>query len=499
MFHLFFRPYVPGFRVKAQEDVPGFNIGESDEAPLEAGTRPYLDEAQTQTPPLVTTFTLGSDGLTQSAPPNGFDGIRDDVPGFNLNESGVARQPVPWFDAMPPGAATSVYPDTLEPQALPRDAGESVQVTPPQLPEWLGALLRMSLPRLSTAFDPRTSQRIVPYAPPIRPFSASRPTDQRVPTPVDDAGSLPDPGSVETPSDEGWPASDMPEWWPADINPRSDIATAQNSNPPSSQEASWNASLQPLKSQSSTQVGRDQGSSPSGAGMVRPPMSVPSTLSLSPAGDSNFVLDKGGNVDVSSVQQQRPARRDHETQREDEESQPSLTPGYADEAAFNDALARMQLPANTRTASEPNIRGTVIASFADGGTLDRTPYPAYGASAELGTPVGYIGRRVDGKPDNLRFRNNRPSLADLHGWSPEGHEGTRPSMSDAYPEPLIPGAQYAQAGIQQNGAVTTTPGSTVRRSVSFPSLSTLSSRWVLGRDPFLESRYILSLDGGLRR
>jgi hypothetical protein len=65
MFNLFLRPYVPGFRVKAQKDVPGFNIGENDGAPLEAGTRPYLAEVQTQTPPLVTSFTLGSDGLTQ--------------------------------------------------------------------------------------------------------------------------------------------------------------------------------------------------------------------------------------------------------------------------------------------------------------------------------------------------------------------------------------------------------------------------------------------------
>jgi hypothetical protein len=368
---------------------------------------------------------------------------------------------VPWFDGMRPGSATSEYPDTLEPQALPRDAGEPVQITPPQLPEWLGALLCMPLPRLSTAFDPRTSQRIVPYAPPIRPFSAYQPTDQRVPTtaatPVDDASPLPDPGSVETPSDEVWPAPDMPNRWPADINPRSDIATAQNSNPPSSQEAAWNAWLQPLKSQPSTQVARDQGSGPSGAGMVRPPMSVPSTLSLSPAGDSNFVLTKAADADVPSVQQQRPAPRDLEAQREDQALRPSIMPGYADESDFNNALARMQLPANTRTASVPNIRGTVIASFADGGTLDRTPYPAYGPSAELGTPVGYIGRRVDAKPDNLRFRNNRPSLADLRGWRPEGHEGTRPSMSDAYPEPLIPGAQYAQAGIQQNGAVTGNP------------------------------------------
>jgi hypothetical protein len=34
MFNLFLRPYVPGFRVKAQKDVPGFNIGENDGAPL---------------------------------------------------------------------------------------------------------------------------------------------------------------------------------------------------------------------------------------------------------------------------------------------------------------------------------------------------------------------------------------------------------------------------------------------------------------------------------
>jgi hypothetical protein len=131
MFNLFLRPYVPGFRVKAQKDEPGFNIGENDGAPLETGTRPYLDEVRTQTPPIVTSFTLSSDGLTQSAPPIGFAGIhvepQDDIPGFNPNESGVPRQRVAWFDGMRPGSATSEYPDTLEPEVLPRDVGEPVQ------------------------------------------------------------------------------------------------------------------------------------------------------------------------------------------------------------------------------------------------------------------------------------------------------------------------------------------------------------------------------------
>ena len=29
MLNLFFRPYVPGFRVRAQNDVPGFDIDEN--------------------------------------------------------------------------------------------------------------------------------------------------------------------------------------------------------------------------------------------------------------------------------------------------------------------------------------------------------------------------------------------------------------------------------------------------------------------------------------
>jgi hypothetical protein len=249
----------------------------------------------------------------------------------------------------------------------------------------------------------------------------------------------------------------MPEWRAADISPRSDIANGQNSDPPSSQEAAWNAWLQPLKQgQPPTQVGRDQSPGPSGAGIVPLPMSVPPTLSLSPAGASNFVLAKAGNADVPSVQQQRPPQ-DQGTQWRNQATPRSIMPGYADEPVSEDAHARMQLPANPRTASVPKIRGSVIASLADGGTLDGRSYPANGASAELGTPVGYIGRRVDAKPGSTHDRNNLPSLVDLRGWGTEGHEGTRPSMSDAFPEPLIPGAQYAQVIIQQNGVVTGNP------------------------------------------
>src|SRR5258707_15885651 len=92
MFNLFFRPYVPGFRVRPQEDVPGFNIDENDGLVPGAGTLRYLDGAQTQTPPAITSFTLGPGGLAQSAPSIDLAGIgvgpQHDVPGFNLDESG---------------------------------------------------------------------------------------------------------------------------------------------------------------------------------------------------------------------------------------------------------------------------------------------------------------------------------------------------------------------------------------------------------------------------
>ena len=117
----------------------------------------------------------------------------------------------------------------------------------------------------------------------------------------------------------------------------------------------------------------------------------------------------------------------------------------------------MQLPANTRTASVPNIRSSVIASLDHGGTHDRMPNQAYDAASGLGTPFRYTGQRFDAKLGNTYYRNIPLNLVDLHGRDTEGNESARPSMSDAYPESLIPGAQYAQVVVQQNNAATRNP------------------------------------------
>ena len=57
MFNLFFRRYVPGFRVSPQDDVAGFNVGP-----------------------------------------------QDDAPGFNLDENGVPQQKTTWSDGLRPGS-----------------------------------------------------------------------------------------------------------------------------------------------------------------------------------------------------------------------------------------------------------------------------------------------------------------------------------------------------------------------------------------------------------
>ena len=98
MFNLFWHPYVPGFRVRPHDDVPGFNIDQNglprrasawpDEALADTVTQQYPDAAQTEMPYGMSLPTAGPEGLVQSAPPIGLAGFRvsaqDVVPGFNF-------------------------------------------------------------------------------------------------------------------------------------------------------------------------------------------------------------------------------------------------------------------------------------------------------------------------------------------------------------------------------------------------------------------------------
>ena len=128
MFNLFFRRYVPGFRV-GPVSVPGFNIDDrsllqgasasSEGALPDLVAQRYLGSAQIQSPDSISFSLPGAEGWVLSAPLIGSPGFRvspqddvagfnvgpqDDAPGFNLDENGVPQQKTTWSDGLRPGS-----------------------------------------------------------------------------------------------------------------------------------------------------------------------------------------------------------------------------------------------------------------------------------------------------------------------------------------------------------------------------------------------------------
>ena len=189
MFDFFFRPYVPGFRVRPQDDVARFNL--------------------------------------------------------DRNASGVEGQETNWFDGMRRGSAASQDPDTTQTLASPPGVEDPAQPASPQLPEWFYKLVTMPVPWLSTAVDPRTGWRMVPYAPLINPGGAYQATGQdglvtgATRASAEGISAPPDLSSVDEPSAEQWPSSDTED------QPRSSgVAAMQEINPqPATQQTILNAWL----------------------------------------------------------------------------------------------------------------------------------------------------------------------------------------------------------------------------------------------------------------
>jgi hypothetical protein len=222
MFNLF-RAYVPGFRVRAQNEVPGFNIDENGFPRDQTGwLEPMLPETATVRDSDVAQPMLPH--TTRVPIPGPEDGPadypvkpQDNVPGFNFRESGsgVPQQETTWFDGMWPGSPTSQYFNFAQTLTSPPAADGSAEPGSQQLPEWLYKLVTMPLPEVSTVIDPRTGRRIVPYEPLISPVRSYLPTEQDGPgtedarVDVDAISSRPDSGSVATPSIGPWPSSEV--------------------------------------------------------------------------------------------------------------------------------------------------------------------------------------------------------------------------------------------------------------------------------------------------
>jgi hypothetical protein len=242
MFNDLFHPYLRWLRGRSQGGRPDFNI-DRDGLPPQTLVQHTLNFA-----------TPESDVLLPSAPPPtglagfvveqpnevpGFRvGLRDDVPGFTLNENDVPPPESPW----PAGIETAApeFPSTAEMTAVPPGVEEPDQPTP-QSPEWLRNVLTMPVPRLSTAFDPQTGRRIVPYEPLInwtRPYPT---VDQNVRGTGIAAADGPEiEASLEAPAIKQWAPPAPPERL-ADINTRPDPAR------PIVQEPKWTSWPQPLE------------------------------------------------------------------------------------------------------------------------------------------------------------------------------------------------------------------------------------------------------------
>jgi hypothetical protein len=178
MFNLFFRRYVPGFRV-GPDGVPGFDIDDNG-LPRRAiasfsGTLPdsasqqYPDAAPTQTSPSISFGLPGAASWVLPTPLPGFRvspqgdvpgfnvGPQYGAPGFNVDENGDQRQETIWSDELPPGSVTPQDPNTTQTPISPPDVDDSVPPAPPSLPRWPYQLGTM-LPRLPTVFDSRTER-----------------------------------------------------------------------------------------------------------------------------------------------------------------------------------------------------------------------------------------------------------------------------------------------------------------------------------------------------
>ena len=470
MFSRYFHPFVPGFRVRPQNELPGFNLGENsspsagasrDAMPLVAQARPYPDATPALMKQILRSSAPNPQLFAQSTPPIGLAGFRaptrddfpgfklrleDAMPGFNLieNESGVQRQETTGSD----GARREFQP-----------------------PTWIHQLLTMPAPQLSTAFDPQTGRRIVPYAPLINE-DGTYPTigqneDMGGSTRAYVEGTSAPSGlsSVSPPSTEEWPSADADEWlssdteeWPssdAEEWPSSDEewpsseteAQSQAPSPAPSrapspqqtvQRATWETQLPRLMDRSlySETRGNKTLEDPRSAPMTRLPSGI-SAPSVRPVADNNFIL---ANAHDDAMRQHASANGGSALGQE---------PVYR--IGPNDATPRRDVLAST------GMRNSVIASFGSPAAPASTAYQSYGTNSAHATPFEYRGPPFNAEVNDSYTRRNRPvHLADLSGANTQETTSTSPSMSDAYPEPLIPGAQYAQV-VQQNNAILRNP------------------------------------------
>jgi hypothetical protein len=244
MFDYLFHPYLRWLRGRSGSSGPDFSI-DRDGLPPQPLVRHTLNFAAPESEALLP--SAPSTDLTNFLvePPNDIPGFRvelrdDDVPGFSLNGNDVPPPESPW----PAGIDTAApeTSDTAQTSTVP--LGVEKPDPAPQIPDWLYNVLTMPVPRLSTAFDPKTGRRIVPYEPLIN-WTRPYPTVHQNVRGTDTAGAyeakigeMSGPSSLEALATKQLAPPALPER-PVDFSTRPDR--------PIMQETRWNSWSQPLK------------------------------------------------------------------------------------------------------------------------------------------------------------------------------------------------------------------------------------------------------------
>jgi hypothetical protein len=312
MFDYSFHPYLRWLRGRSQGDSSGFDI-DRDGLPPQA-LLPHTGNFPSP----------ASQAVSPSAPSTGLAGFMveplNEVPGFRVGlQSDKPGRERTWPNGMETAAPESA--DIAQTLGLPPGVEEPDQPAPPQLPEWLHKVVTMPVPQLSTAVDPRSGRRIVPYEPlvgPVRSYLVTNQNGHRSDDAlayVEGTNPLPDPDSAEPPGAEPRPSSDMPTW-PADLNAFPGAATAQHPNPePIPVAVAGNAWPVALK----------HGWPLPEADGVRGDVAWPAVVTPQPAGaapvpsvgtsaNSNFILANAGDADAPQAERPMPLPQDQPTE-----------------------------------------------------------------------------------------------------------------------------------------------------------------------------------------
>jgi len=268
MSNYFFHPYLRWLHDRSQGDTPDFSIDQEGLPPQAPAPRTVYFPAPKSEVLLPAAPRIGLANFVAEQPnavPDFRLGLHDDVPGFNLNEDDLPHPEGTWPDGM--ATAAPAYSNIAPPLAPPPGVKEPDPPAPP-LPEWLRNVLSTPVPRLSTAFDPKTGRRIVPYEPLInwtRPYPT---VDQSVRGTGTagaygpEIGAMPSPSSLDAPAIKQW-ASSVPTENPADLNSR------PYSPRPMVQEARWNSWFPPKDAQTDMHSSRGAPEDP-WRGVVQP-------------------------------------------------------------------------------------------------------------------------------------------------------------------------------------------------------------------------------------